>query len=126
MLQVRVDSWTPFVADVLFIDFFFYEVPNLYSIETVGGTPDFESGCVFGSGLPTSVPIFVELSGSSAIARIALPDIGEIGNNTQVAFGAGSCPDVYFCDTYPFGALNFNVAEGTYNCDGNDFIPINW
>ena len=37
-----------------------------------------------------------------------------------------SCPDVYFCDTYPVGALAFNIEAGTYNCDGGNFIPINW
>jgi len=126
MLQVRLDSYTPFPADIAFVDFFFYEVPSLYSVETIGGVADFESGCVFGSDLEESEPIAVEFAGNSITARVLLDDLAEIGGNVQVAFGAGSCPDVYFCDTYPPGALLFNIEEGQYNCDGGDFIPLNW
>jgi hypothetical protein len=125
-LQVRLDSYTPFDASTLFVDFFFYEVPDIYSIETVGGSPDFETGCVFGSDAVETEPITITAEGNSVSARILLDDIAELGNNTQVAFGAGSCPDIYFCDTYPPNVLLFNVAEGTYNCDGNGFISLNW
>jgi len=127
MLEVEVQSWVPYTASTLFLDVFFYEVPSLYSVETVGGLPDFELGCVFGDDLPESVPIAVDLTTSpTATVRVALADMNILGNNTQVAFGAGSCPDVYFCDTYPAGALTFNIQEGSYFCDGSGFIPINW
>lgn len=126
MLQVRLDSYTPFQSNISFVDFFFYEVPALFSVETVGGSADFESGCVFGSDLEETEPISVEFIDNSVIARVLLDDLDEIGGNVQVAFGAGSCPDVYFCDTYPFGALDFNIELGQYYCDGNNFIPLNW
>ena len=126
MLQVRVDSWTSFDPTTLFIDFFFYEVPDLYSIESVGGSADFEEGCVWGTDLVETEPIAIAMEGNSVTARILLDDIGALGNNTQVAFGAGSCPDIYFCDTYPEYVLDFNIAEGTYYCDGNGFINLNW
>ena len=127
-LQVRLDSWTPFDPATAFVDFIFYEVPFLYSVETIGGVPDFEDGCVFGDNLPVDeieVPD-VSIDGTSITARIRLDDIIALGNNTQVAFGVGSCPDVYFCDTYPENALLFNVAEGVYNCDGNGFLNLSW
>jgi len=127
VLQVKLDSWTEYDASILFLDFFFYEVPNQYSVESVGGSVSFEDGCVFGDDQPTTVPIVLDLSSpTSAIARVALDDMNILGNNTQVAFGSGSCPNVYFCDTYPAGALTFTIEEGTYNCDGDDYIPINW
>ena len=127
MLQVRADSYIPYDPAVVFVDFVFYEVPQQYTIESVGGVPDFELGCVLQNDpAPFTTPIDILFEGNSVIARLAIEDIGALGNNTQVAIGAGSCPDVFFCDTYPPGALNFNVAEGTYNCDGNDFIPLNW
>jgi len=130
MLQVRADSYIPFDPNVVFVDFVFYEVPAQYTIETVGGVPDFEEGCVLAPQptppLVPSEPISILFEGNSVIARIAIIDLGALGNNVQVAIGAGSCPDVFFCDTYPPGALNFNVEAGTYNCDGNDFIPLNW
>jgi hypothetical protein len=127
-LQVRLDSWTPIDPTTAFVDFIFYEVPFLYSVETIGGVPDFEDGCVFGDNLPADeieVPE-VSVGGMSVTARIRLDDIIALGGNTQVAFGAGSCPDVYFCDTYPENVLLFNVAEGQYNCDGNGFMSLNW
>ena len=127
MLEVQVESWVPYTASTLFLDVFFYEVPGLYSVETVGGNADFEDGCVFGDDLVESVPIAVDLTRSPiATVRVALADMNILGNNTQVAFGAGSCPDIYFCDTYPAGALSFNIEQGSYNCDGSDFIAINW
>jgi len=127
MLEVEVESWVPYTASTLFLDVFFYEVPGLYSVETVGGVADFEDGCVFGDDLQESVPIAVDLTQSPfATVRVALVDMNILGNNTQVAFRAGSCPDDYFCDSYPLGALSFNIEQGTYNCDGSDFIPINW
>lgn len=126
MLQVRVDSWTAFDATTLFVDFFFYEVPDLFSIESVGGSADFEDGCVWGTDLEETEPITIAVEGNSATARILLDDLGALGNNTQVAFGAGSCPDIYFCDTYPENVLQFNIAEGTYFCDGAGYINLNW
>ncbi|MEE2828643.1 MAG: hypothetical protein VX498_05620 [Myxococcota bacterium] len=128
LLQVRVDSYTPFSPPQAFVDFFFYEIPSTYSIESVGGNATLESGCVFGDDITElTVPVSVDVSsGTSATARIALEDLAALGNNTQVAFGAGSCPDIYFCDAYPSTALSFNIENGTYNCDGNSFIPINW
>ena len=127
MLEVQVESWVPYTPSTLFLDVFFYEVPGLYSVETVGGNADFEDGCVFGDDLVESVPIAVDLTRSpTATVRVALADMNILGNNTQVAFGAGSCPDIYFCDTYPAAALSFNIEQGSYNCAGSDFIPINW
>ncbi|HCP46219.1 MAG TPA: hypothetical protein DIU15_09265 [Deltaproteobacteria bacterium] len=127
MLQVKLDSWTEYDPSILFLDFFFYEVPNQYSVESVGGNVSFEDGCVFGDDLPTTVPIVLDLSSpTAAIARVSLDDMNILGNNTQVAFGSGSCPNVYFCDTYPAGALTFTIEQGTYNCDGDDYISINW
>jgi len=130
MLQVRVDSYVPYDPNVVFVDWVFYEVPAQYTIESVGGVPDFEEGCVLAPQpdppLVPSEPIDILFEGNSIIARIAIVDLGALGNNVQVAIGAGSCPDVFFCDTYPPGALNFNVEAGTYNCDGNSFIPLNW
>jgi hypothetical protein len=134
MLQVRLHSWESFNTAIAFVDFFFYEVPNQFSIESVSGGADFEEGCVFGDDLVESVPIAVELVSegdeegdqNSATVRVAVADLGIIGHNTQVAFGSGSCPDVYFCDVWPDWALLFNIAEGTYFCDGSSFIPINW
>lgn len=127
MLQVRADSYIPYDPNVVFVDFVFYEVPAQYTIESVGGVAAFEEGCVLQNDdiVPTE-PIDILFEGNSVIARIAIVDLGALGNNVQVAIGAGSCPDVFFCDTYPAGALNFNVEAGTYNCDGNDFIPLNW
>lgn len=127
MLEVQVESWVPFTASTLFLDVFFYEVPFIYSVETVGGVPDFEDGCVWGDDRKESVPIAVDVSSSpTATVRVALADMNILGNNTSVAFGAGSCSDIYFCDSYPQGVLNFNIAQGTYDCNGPGFIPINW
>ena len=126
MLQVRLDSWTAFDPGTLFVDFFFYEVPDLFSIESVGGSADFEDGCVWGSDLEETEPIAIATEGNSVTARILLDDLDALGNNTQVAFGTGSCPDIYFCDTYPENVLQFNIAEGTYYCDGNGYINLNW
>jgi len=128
LLQVKVNSYTTFSPPQAFVDFFFYEVPSLYSIESVGGNAALEDGCVFGDDITDlTVPVSVEVSsGESAIARVAIDDLGILGNNTQVAFGAGSCPDIYFCDYYPSTSLMFNISNGTYNCDGNSFIQLNW
>ena len=128
LLQVKVNSYTEFLPPQAFIDFFFYEVPSLYSIESVGGNASLEDGCVFGDDITdVTVPVSVEVaSGAFATARVAIDDLGILGNNTQVAFGAGSCPDIYFCDYYPSTALMFNISNGTYNCDGNSFIQLNW
>jgi hypothetical protein len=128
MLQVRADSYIPYDPNVVFVDFVFYEVPDQFTIESVGGVPTLEAGCVLqNDDLVPSEPIIILFEGNSVIARIALADLGPaLGNNVQVALGAGSCPDVFFCDTYPPGALNFNVEAGTYNCDGSAFIPLNW
>jgi hypothetical protein len=94
----------------------------------VGGNASLEDGCVFGDDITdVTVPVSVEVaSGAFATARVAIDDLGILGNNTQVAFGAGSCPDIYFCDYYPSTALMFNISNGTYNCDGNSFIQLNW
>jgi len=127
MLEVQVESWVPYTGSTLFLDVFFYEVPSIYSVETVGGVPDFEDGCALGSDLTESVPIAVDVSSSpTASVRVALADMNILGNNTSVAFGAGACPDIYFCDRYPEGVLNFNILQGSYNCNGPGFIPINW
>ena len=128
LLQVRLDSYTSFTPAQAFVDFFFYEVPQLYSIESVGGNAFLEDGCVFGNDITNvTVPVSVDVSsGQSATARLAIVDLGILGNNTQVAFGAGSCPDIYFCDYYPSSALMFNIEQGSYNCDGNSVIPLNW
>lgn len=130
LLQVKLNSYTAFSPSTAFVDFFFYEVPSLYSIESVGGNASFESGCVFGSDITTvTVPVSVDVSsGESAIARIAVDDLGIVENNTntQVAFGADPCPGIYFCDYYPSTSLTFDLKAGSYNCDGNSFIPLNW
>lgn len=128
LLQVKLDSYTSFTPAQAFVDFFFYELPAIYSIESVGGNAYLESGCVFGTDITTvSVPVSVDVSsGESAIARVATADLGILGNNTQVAFGTDSCPGIYFCDYYPSTSLSFNLVEGTYNCDGNSFIHLNW
>lgn len=125
-VQVRLDSWTPFDPATLFVDFFFYEVPALYSIETVGLSADFESGCVWGDNLVPTEPIVVAADADSVTARILLDDMEVLADNTQVAFGAGSCPDIYFCDTFPEGVLLFNIAEGTYWCEGSGFLNLSW
>ena len=128
LLQVRLDSYTTFNPAQAFVDFFFYEVPSLYSIESVGGNATLEDGCVFGNDITgLTVPVSVDVrTGTSATARLAIADLGILANNTQVAFGAGSCPDIYFCDYYPDSSLMFNIQNGSYNCDGNSFIPLNW
>ena len=129
MLQVRLDSWTDYSPTAQLVDFFFFETPNTFSIESVGGNPDFETGCVFDDEPPEVITIYpeVELSLRSATVRLAIADIGALGNNTQVAFGAGSCPGDYFCDLYPGPpTLFFDLVAGSYNCDGASFIPINW
>ena len=66
-------------------------------------------------------------AGGCATTVVVLhPDPVRGRRHREVAFGAGSCPDVYFCDTYPENVLLFNVAEGQYNCDGNGFMSLNW
>lgn len=127
-LQVQFDSATQFTPSIAFVDFFFYEVPQTYTVESVGGSADFESDCVLGDDAVESVPIAVDVRGGrSASARIALADIGAIGNNTQIAFAAGSCPGTWFCDWYPDSAFNIDlIGSGTFACSGQSFIPINW
>jgi len=128
LLQVKLNSYTTFSPSTAFVDFFFYELPNLFSIESVGGNASLESGCVFGDDITTvTVPVSVDVSsGDAAIARVAVDDLGILGNNTQVAFGADPCPGIYFCDYYPSTSLTFDLKAGSYNCDGNSFIPLNW
>jgi hypothetical protein len=128
LLQVKLNSYTSFSPAQTFVDFIFYEVPALYSVESVGGNAFLESGCVFGSDITNvTVPVSVDVSsGQAAIVRVAVADLGIFGNNTQVAFGTDSCPDIYFCDYYPSTALAFNIKQGTYSCDGNSFIHLNW
>ncbi len=127
MLQVRLDAWETFVTSTAFVDFFFFETPGQFAIESVAGSADFEDGCVFGDDLIETVPISVQAQSDSSISvRVALIDMAITGSNTQVAFGAGSCSDIYFCDTFPDDALSFNVAAGTYSCPGSAFLSLEW
>jgi hypothetical protein len=133
LVQIRMESYTDFDPATAFVDFFIYETPELYVVESVGGNPDFEIGCVF-PDTPlldpdeefTSEPR-IDFTSNTATLRFALPDISALGNNIQVAFGAGSCPGDYFCDLYPgLPALYFDLLNAQASCDGAEFIPINW
>jgi len=134
LLQVRVNSYTPFVGSSAFIDFFFFEVPQMYSLESVSGSANLEEDCIFGDDVPAeqiTVPLQVDVGVGttySATARLAIADLSFLANNTQVAFGAGSCPGPFFCDVYPDSAFNIDLLADPvqFACDGNDFIPINW
>ena len=136
LLQVRMESWTEFDSATAFVDFFLYETPEQYVVESVGGVPDFEIGCVFPNDPlldpddPEAAYVSeprIDFTPNTATLRFALDDIGVLGNNVQVAFAAGSCPGDYFCDTYPgLTALEFDLANAQARCTGSEFIPINW
>ena len=128
LLQIRLDSWTPFNPASTAVWFFLYEVPLLYSIEYVPPGLDFEEGCVAGDDIvgPTMMPTVVS-DGLSATVRLHLDDLGtngEIGNNAQVAFGVGYCSEINYCDTYPASAVSF--GGGAASCNESAYIPINW
>ena len=128
LLQIRLDSWTPFNPATTAVWFFLYEVPLLYSIEYVPPGLDFEEGCVAGDDIvgPTMMPTVLS-DGLSSTVRLHLDDLGtngEIGRNVQVAFGVGYCSEINYCDTYPVGAVAF--SGGAASCNESAYIPINW
>lgn len=130
LLQVRMEAYNDFDPATAFVDFFLYETPELYVVESVGGNPDLETGCVFGDDVPDdeiTTPLDITFTSNTATLRLALDDLGVLGNNVQVAFGAGSCPGTYFCDVYPgLPALFFDLFNSQASCDGPEMIQINW
>jgi hypothetical protein len=126
ILELRLDSWTPYDPAVTAVWFLMYEVPSVFSIEWVPPSLEFETGCIGGVNLPNPALIpTVESDGMSSIARLDVADLNEIGRNISVAFGAGYCagPNDY-CDTYPANATTFSSGNGS--CNESLFIPISW
>jgi len=126
MLQVRVNAWEEFDPTVQSLWFFFYEAPQLYTVEFVPPAPPvLETDCIGGTDVTTALPLSVDNQlNTSASVRIGLDDLNELGNSLQVAFAAGYC--LGFCDSWPDTAVQWQPANGVLSCSNNQFIQINW
>ena len=132
LLQLRLGSWTPFDPATVYAAFFFQGALGLYTLESVGGTADLETSCVFGANVEPEELTFEPLVSVddpwTVTARVGLADVGATAGSVAVAFGANSCPGTWFCDTWPAGALEFDLGSGSgnYSCNAAGFLPLAW